>query len=116
MFIATAVLSILLTAMLTFSAVGKLRRDAAQMATMQSVGFPTERVPLLATAELAGAAGLLIGLFIWPIGVAAAVGVTLYFAGAVGFHLRARDGAAVAPAAALLVAAIATLVLRILSA
>jgi hypothetical protein len=38
---------------------------------------------------LALALALVAGLFWWPIGVAAATGVTVYFVGAVGSHLRA---------------------------
>jgi uncharacterized membrane protein YphA (DoxX/SURF4 family) len=111
MFIATDVVSALLAALLVLSATGKLRRDPAQLKVMQTVGFPLDKLWLLATAELAGAAGLVIGLFWWPIGVAAAVGVVLYFIGAVGAHLRVRDSARV-PAAPL-VFAIAALALRL---
>jgi hypothetical protein len=54
------------------------------------------------------------GLFWWPIGVAAAAGVILYFLGAVGAHLRVRDPNFV-PALVLLLAAVAALVLRALT-
>lgn len=39
--------------------------------------------PWLATAKLAGAIGLVVGLAIPPIGVAATIGIVLYFSGAV---------------------------------
>ncbi|MET8210440.1 DoxX family protein [Streptomyces sp. NPDC005373] len=115
MFIATLVISLLLALILVFSAMGKLRRDPMQMGTMEKVGFPADRVWLLAAAEAAGAAGLVIGLFWWPLGAAAAVGVILYFVGATAVHLRVRDFNVAAPAV-LLVAAAAALVLRLLSA
>jgi hypothetical protein len=38
-----------------------------------------------------GAVGLLGGLVVPVVGVAAAVGLVLYFVGAIGAHLRARD-------------------------
>ncbi len=45
----------------------------------------------LALAKLAGAAGLLAGLVVPALGVAAAVGLILYFLGAVVTCLRARS-------------------------
>jgi hypothetical protein len=47
--------------------------------------------PVLAASETAGAAGLIIGLWFAPLGIAAGVGVVLYFTGAVITHLRAHD-------------------------
>jgi hypothetical protein len=85
------------------------------MKTLQTVGFPEHRAWLRGTAEAAGAAGLVAGLFWWPIGVAAAIGVVLYFVGAVGSHLRVRDPQVVPPAVLLVVAA-AALALRLLTA
>ncbi|MFI6079454.1 DoxX family protein [Streptomyces sp. NPDC051217] len=115
MFIATVIVSVLLAALLVFSAIGKLRRDPAQMKTMRQVGFPEDRVWSLAAAETAGAVGLVAGLFVWPLGVAAAVGVIVYFIGAGAAHLRVRDTNIAAPVIILLVAA-ADLALRLLSA
>ena len=115
MFIATAVLSAGFAALLLFSASGKLRRDPAQLTTLRKVGFPEDRAWLLASAEAAGAAGLVAGLFWWPLGVAAAAGIIAYFLGAVSSHLRVRDWN-VAPAAVMLVVALAALILRAASA
>jgi hypothetical protein len=91
MFIAAAIISALLAAVLLGSGRAKLVRDKSVVATMNTVGFPLDKLWFLAGAEFAGAAGLVAGLFWWPIGVAAGVGVILYFAGAVGSHLRVRD-------------------------
>jgi hypothetical protein len=111
MFIATLVISLLFAALLVVSATGKLRRDPTQMATMERVGA-RRIVPVLATLELAAAAGLAAGLAWWPIGVAAGIGITLYFAGAIIAHLRVHDRGIVAPVV-LLVVALVTLALRI---
>jgi hypothetical protein len=46
--------------------------------------------PWLGTAKAAGAAGLVVGLFVPVIGVLAGVGLVLYFAGAVVTVFRAR--------------------------
>jgi uncharacterized membrane protein YphA (DoxX/SURF4 family) len=114
MFLAAAIVSGLLAAALLLSGRGKLVKDPQQMKTMSTVGFPEDKLWLLAAAETAGAAGVVAGLFWWPIGVAAAAGVILYFLGAVGAHLRVRDPSFV-PALVLLLAAVAALVLRALT-
>lgn len=115
MFIATAVIAIVFALLLVFSGVGKLRHDPKQMGVMTQVGFPEDKVWLLALAEFAGAAGLVIGLFWWPLGVAAAVGTLLYFLGAALFHLRAGDRN-IGPVVVLMLVSIAYVVLRVLSA
>jgi hypothetical protein len=114
MFIATIVVSAVLAALLVVSARGKLVRDQMQIKTLEKVGFPVRLIGWLAAAELAGAAGLLLGLYWWPIGAAAAVGVILYFIGATAAHLRVRDWQITAPGV-LLIAAVAVLALRLLT-
>ncbi|MFC9788267.1 DoxX family protein [Rhodococcus sp. NPDC127528] len=110
MFIAAAIVSVLLALVLAFSAVGKLTRNPQQVESMTNVGFPVDRMWLLALAELAGAVGLIVGLFWWPIGLAAAIGVVAYFLGAILMHLRANDKT-IAPAGVLMLVAIAVAVL-----
>jgi uncharacterized membrane protein YphA (DoxX/SURF4 family) len=111
MFIAASVVSVLLAAVLLISARGKLTHDPRQMATLKSVGFPEHKAWLLGTAEIAGAFGLVAGLFWWPIGLAAGVGVIAYFTGAVGSHLRIRDWQ-VTPPGVLLAVGVVALVFR----
>ncbi len=91
MHIATYVVVALLAAMLLLSAFGKLTRNEMQTATIDKVGFPERYLWVLALCEIAGAIGLVIGLFWPPIGIAAAIGVVLYFIGAVTSHLRVKD-------------------------
>ncbi|CAA9425397.1 MAG: hypothetical protein AVDCRST_MAG35-2276 [uncultured Quadrisphaera sp.] len=114
MFIATVAVTALLAAVLLGSATAKLRQDATVMAGMRAVGVPDHRVPVLAALEIAGALGLLAGLVVWPLGVAAAVGVVAYFTGALVAHGRVRDRA-VGPPTVILAVAVAALVLRLLS-
>jgi uncharacterized membrane protein YphA (DoxX/SURF4 family) len=104
----------LLAGILLVSATGKLARQEAQMTTLRRVGFPDDKVWLLAAAEIAGGIGLVAGLFWWPLGLAAAAGVIAYFLGAIIAHLREHDRRITAPVA-LLVFAAAALVLRVLS-
>ncbi|RSM70521.1 DoxX family protein [Kibdelosporangium aridum] len=114
MFIATIIVSAVLALLLLLSGVGKLRKDPMQMATQRKVGFPEDKVWILAFLEIAATFGLVIGLFWPPIGVAAAIGSVLYFIGAVGAHLRVKDWNVAIPGAILLLSA-AALVLRVLS-
>lgn len=104
MLIATVVVSVLLAAAVTGSAAAKLTHVRPVIETVTAVGFPEERIPVLAALELAAAAGLLIGLRWAPLGVAAAAGVIVYFAGALPFHFRAGDRNIAGPAALLLLA------------
>ncbi|CAL9564440.1 DoxX family protein [Streptomyces sp. enrichment culture] len=61
------------------------------LANSAEVGVPRAWLPLLGALKAAGAAGLLLGLMGVPvIGVAAATGLVLFFAGAIAAHIRAR--------------------------
>jgi uncharacterized membrane protein YphA (DoxX/SURF4 family) len=114
MFVVLAIVSAVLAAALLMSGGAKLTRQPTAMNGMTAVGVPTERVWMLAVLEIAGAAGLIVGLFWWPIGVAAAIGVVLYFVGAIVAHLRKRDPG-FAPPGVILVVAIGALVLRLVT-
>jgi hypothetical protein len=61
------------------------------LANSAEVGVPEGWLPLLGALKAAGAAGLLLGL-LWarPIGIAAAIGLVLFFIGAMATHIRAR--------------------------
>jgi hypothetical protein len=113
-FIATVIVSGFVALLMTVSGYGKLVRQPTQMKTMNKVRFPEDRLWLLATAEFAGAAGLVAGLFWWPIGVAAAIGAVLYFVGALISHLRVRD-TEITPALSLALVSGAAIALRLLS-
>ncbi|WP_072804052.1 DoxX family protein [Rhodococcoides yunnanense] len=115
MFIATLIVSIFLAVALSVSAFGKLSKNPQIVSTIEGVGVPTDRIPWLAYAEILGAVGLVVGLFVWPVGVAAAIGVILYFVGAVIAHLRVDDAKGTGPSAFLTLVAVAALVLRLLS-
>ncbi|HUN33103.1 MAG TPA: DoxX family protein [Trebonia sp.] len=111
-FLATVIVSVLFAVLLIVSAGGKFTGQEMQMATMRKVGFPVDKVWLLACAELAGAGGLALGLFWWPLGAAAGAGLVAYFIGAAGSHVRAGDQRGMGGAVLLLVLAVAALTLR----
>ena len=117
MFIALVVITVLLAVICLNSAAMKLRRNAQVLAVIHgTVGVPERHLPVLAALEIAGAAGILIGLWLEPLGIAAAVGLVAYFVGAVGGHLRVGDTKNLAMPLPPLVLAVAVLVLRLLTA
>jgi hypothetical protein len=61
------------------------------MTTFGDMRLPASTIPLWAGLQLAGAVGLLLGLLgVSVIGVAAAIGLVLFFVGATLVHLRAH--------------------------
>jgi DoxX-like family len=116
MFIAYAVIAVVFALILAISARGKLVQDERIVTTITGVGYPLRGFPLLAACEIAGALGLLVGLWIPALGIAAAIGLVAYFIAAVGAHVRAGDVKNAGPAFFLLLLAAAALVFRILSA
>jgi DoxX-like family len=91
MFAVTVGVSILLATLLAVAAIRKLSHRPAVVETYLRVGVPEDRLDQLAVILLSGAAGLLVGLVWAPIGVAAAIGVVIYFLVAIAFHVRADD-------------------------
>jgi len=114
-FIATAVVSGLLALAVIGSAGGKLSKQPMIVEMLTGLGVPAGWLPRLAAAELAGGVGLLIGLAVAPIGIAAAIGLIAYFSGALITHVRAKDNQIAGPVV-LAGLAVAALVLRIASA
>ncbi|HKR51108.1 MAG TPA: DoxX family protein [Pseudonocardiaceae bacterium] len=114
MFIAYVIVSIVFALMLAGSAWAKLIRNDRVVTGITGLGVPLRWFPILATCELAGSVGLLAGIAFAPLGIAAAIGVVLYFVGALIAHFRAGDKAIVPPLV-FLMTAVAALCLRIVS-
>ena len=88
---AVTIVSVLLAALLVVSATIKVTRREPYVQGYLRVGVPEDKLNLLATVLLAGAAGLVLG-FTWaPVGVAASAALIVYFALAVAAHVRADD-------------------------
>ena len=115
MTVVAIILNIFLAVALAFSAVGKLTKMEQPMQAMHAVKFPDDKVWMLAAVEIAGAVGLVIGIFWTPLAILAAIGVVLYFIGAVIAHLRVKD-TAYAPAAFLGVLALIAVVVNSIAA
>jgi DoxX-like family len=90
-FVAALIVSIALATALAVSAARKLTHAPDVVAGYARAGVPAARLNELAAVLFASAAGLLVGLWWAPLGVAAAVGLACYFLVAVAFHIRAGD-------------------------
>ena len=83
-------ISLLLAAACLLPAVGKLTGQPKMRQSAAHFGIPWSR--LIGVAELAAAAGVVIGLCWHPLGVPAAAGMALLLIGALITHRRAQDG------------------------
>ena len=90
MSVAYVVVTVLGATMVGFSAGSVFLRAKWVVQPLRDYGVPGSWWPWLGTAKAAGAAGLLVGLVVPVIGVVAAVGLVLYFTGAVITVLRAH--------------------------
>jgi len=114
MFIAYCVIAVLYAVMLTFSAILKLQLSPQVVQIIHEViGVPLSMFPVLAACEFAGAVGLVAGIRWQRLGVAAAVGLILYFVGAILSHVLVGDFAGIGGAALMLVIAVTVLLLRL---
>ena len=114
MFTAYIVVTLLAAAANIFSATLDFIRFKPILINMARVGVSESWITTLGTLKAAGALGLLVGIAMPLIGVAAAGGLVLFFVGAIVTHLRARDysfGLAVV----FLLLAVAALVLRLVA-
>ena len=110
-FIALTVLCALMTAL---SAVLKIRRDPKIVKVIhETVGVPLKFFPHLAVCEIAGALGVIVGIWVPRLGVAAGIGLVIYFIGAVVSHLRVGDFKGIGSAAFMLGLSVSAVALRI---
>ncbi|GAA0593739.1 DoxX family protein [Streptomyces crystallinus] len=91
MSLAYVIVAVLTAAWVGFSGFSLLRRAEFVTQPLVEYGVPRSLWTLLGLAKAAGALGLLVGLAVPAIGVAAGVALVLYFLGAVVTVLRARS-------------------------
>jgi uncharacterized membrane protein YphA (DoxX/SURF4 family) len=111
-------LLIILTVLLTFvsvaSSLGDWKGVPQILESMDRLKVPFGLRPLLPILKTLGAIAILVGLKVKGLGVAGAAGLASYFAGAVWFHMRAKDVAKESlPAFVLMLLAIAVFILRL---
>ncbi|MCW2857165.1 MAG: hypothetical protein JWR52_2780 [Marmoricola sp.] len=101
-----------LAVLFMLSGATKVVPNTRSLPVREKLAIPATAWALLGAAEIAGAAGVLVGLSVRPLGIAAAVGLVLVGIGAVVAHGRLKDGLThAAPAVIALVLAATTLVL-----
>ncbi len=114
MFVILVIATILLAVVCVASASMKFRQDPRAVdSIVETIGVPLRYLPVLAGLEIGGAAGILLGLGLAPLGVVAAGGLAGYFVGAVISHLRVGDAKGVAMPLIPLLLSVAVLVLRV---
>ena len=91
MFITYIVVTILAAAANIFSATLDFIRYEPILINMAKVGVAESWITTLGILKAAGALGLLIGVGVPAIGIAAATGLVLFFIGAIITHLRGHD-------------------------
>jgi hypothetical protein len=114
--IAYVIVAAIFTVMLGMSARMRLLRDPLAVEVIGAVvGVPLRLFPALALLEVAGAVGLLAGIGLKPLGVAAGIGLVAYFLGAITSHLRKRDlvPSHIGPPVMMLAIATAALAIRV---
>ncbi|MFF1690680.1 MULTISPECIES: DoxX family protein [unclassified Streptomyces] len=95
-------------------AIADFARAKFVLANSAEVGLPQSWLPLLATLKAVGAVGLALGLLGVPsIGIVAAIGLVLFFAGALAAHFRAHVFHNIAFPGVYFALAIASLVLAV---
>jgi hypothetical protein len=88
----SGVMSVMLAALFAVLGAAKLLQWRWELADPSRLGYSVRAYRIVGALELAGAAGLVAGLFWRPLGVAAAFALVLLLIGAVVSHLRAGDG------------------------
>jgi hypothetical protein len=116
MFTAYVGVTLLAAAANSYAATADLLRLRWIFDSMTRMGVPHSWMVPLGALKGAGALGLLLGIGVPLIGIAAAVGLILFFAGAVITHMRAHADASTYPyPAAFLLLALGSLLLRLAS-
>ncbi|RRR65763.1 DoxX family protein [Streptomyces sp. RP5T] len=90
MSVAHTLVTLLAAAMAGYSGIVVLTRADWIVKALTDYDVPRTWWNLLAAAKIAGAVGLLVGLFLPYVGLAAGIGLVLYFTGAVVTVARAR--------------------------
>lgn len=107
-------LTVLCAVMTSFSALMKIRGDPKVVKIVhETVGVPMRFFPHLAACEIAGALGLIIGIWSPHLGVTAGSGLVIYFIGAIVSHLRVGDFKGIGSAAFMLWLSVTAVALRI---
>ena len=89
--IVAIIVGLVVSVMCLGSAVADFKKNPQIVASLTHLGVNTDRMSALGALKLLGVAGVIIGFWVTAIGVAAGIGLALYFIGAIAFHVRAKD-------------------------
>jgi uncharacterized membrane protein YphA (DoxX/SURF4 family) len=109
---------IIFGSLLSFAAIGsaiaKLKKVPDVMASMEKVGVKPNQVPVLAFLEIAGGLGVILGIWIAPLGLVSSAALVLYFVGALYSHFsRKHKVADFGAALGIFIIAVVTTVLQL---
>ena len=104
----TGVLAVVLAVVFGVAGIAKIVGAPVMRTAARHLGFGVGQYRVIGALELAGAIGLLLGLVVPVIGIAAAIGLGLLLIGAGTAHLVNRDGGARVAVPLVLVAVVAT--------
>lgn len=91
--IVAIIVGLIVSVMCLGSAIADFKKNPQIVASLTHLGVNTDRMSTLGALKLLGVIGVIIGFWVTAIGVAAGIGLALYFVGAIAFHVRAKDNA-----------------------
>ncbi|UQA97174.1 DoxX family protein [Streptomyces halobius] len=114
MFLAYVVVTVITMVVNAGAAIADFLKAGFVLANAEELGLRKSWIPLLGTLKGAGAVGLLLGLLgVRFIGIAAAIGLVLFFIGALAVHFRTRVFHNIAAPGGYFLLAVASLVLAV---
>jgi uncharacterized membrane protein YphA (DoxX/SURF4 family) len=117
MFVVTIILAVLLALVFGMAGAQKVVGAKTAMDNADHINASHGLYRVIGVLELLAAIGLLVGLAVAPLGIAAGVGLVLLMIGAVVFHVRAHDAMkAMTPPVVLAVLALIEVIARAASA
>jgi uncharacterized membrane protein YphA (DoxX/SURF4 family) len=116
MLVASAIVAVVVAVLSAGSGAAKVADVKQLLMVRDRLGVPSRLWTFIGVLEIAAAAGLVVGIWVPALGVAAAAGLVLLTAGAIVVHARVRDPLQdLAPAAIALLLATTALTLRLLA-
>ncbi len=97
------ILSALIALVATGSGIGKLTKNQKVVTQLSGLGVSPQLMQIAGILEVLGAAGIVLGWIVKPLGVLAAVCLGAYFACAAGAHVKAKDMLGIGPGVVLCV-------------
>jgi hypothetical protein len=104
----TQIVAVLLAVVFGVAGIAKIGGAPVMRTAARHLGFTVGQYRVIGALELAGAIGLLAGLVVPVLGIAAAIGLGLLLLGAGTAHLLHRDGASRVAVPLVLVAVVAS--------